>query len=320
MASTISDPSPSKALVVHDSTLPVVPIRTPLEETTDEVFRRSLEIAKHDASLFPQIASNFTGRHFVSISNMTLSPPEGLGTDPSIGVEIIRPTTTDPNPPVIIFSHGMGVSPAHYRPLLGELASHGYVVISLSHPSGVEDLDVDGAERAARVAPIMANNIQFVLQLVRSGKLIGDAGQIVLAGHSIGGAASVLIAQNDPHVAGCVNIDGWLEGSPKPEGLEQPFLLLRGDYEELDIARAKSSDERERAFAVVAKRKDDELEAFFRHSLHAKKLMIPGAKHMDFSDTSFQEYLAGKQSLDSAMRVHVIASRAMLDFLRSTTR
>jgi pimeloyl-ACP methyl ester carboxylesterase len=305
MASPVSDSS-SKALIVRDPTLPDA-IRTPLDEMTDAVIRRSLEIAKYEASHLPLIA--FTGRNIVSISSMTLSPPEGLGTDSSIGVEIFKPATTDPNSPVIIFSHGMGVSSAHYRPLLEELASHGYVVLSLTHPSGVEDLPGDGAERAARVAPIMANNIQFVLKQVQEGALkgIGDAGRIVLAGHSIGGAASVIVAGNDPHVVGCVNLDGWLEGR-RADRLEQPFLLLRGDYQSALEASAKSPDENERNWVALASRKDAELETFVRHSPHSKQIIIPGATHMDFTDAPY------------AIRVNTIASRAMLDFLSTCTR
>lgn len=38
------------------------------------------------------------------------------------------------NMSILVFSHGMGVDPVVYRPLVEELASHGFVVLNLNHP------------------------------------------------------------------------------------------------------------------------------------------------------------------------------------------
>ncbi|MBF8262885.1 MAG: hypothetical protein HW387_550 [Parachlamydiales bacterium] len=319
MISPICDQFSSTALLERDPTLSDVQL---VEEKTNAVFKRFLEIAKNEPSLFPQIQI-FTGPNSVSISSRTFSTTEGLGTDPSIGVEIFTPVNIDKKRPVIIFSHGMGVSSDQYRLLLGQLASHGYVVLSLTHLSSVKDLpDVDDAARATAIAPVVANNIQYVLQQVRIGELkeIGNADKIFLAGHSLGGAASVMVARTDAGVAGCVNLDGSLHGTSKTDGLKQPLLILRGDYSKIIKDYEESSDVDKINFAVVMKRFEDELQELVRNSPQSKIIEITGACHMDFSDRPFQDYLTGTKSWDSAMKVHTFVSRDMLTFLSSSTR
>lgn len=232
-----SNPVPpiSTALVPYDSTLPHISMGSHLERVTDEAYRRSFELAKHEASYFPQITSNFTGRNFVCLSSAHLTPPKGLKTDPSIDIEIFAATPGDRKPPVLIFSHGYTTLPAKYRPLLGELASHGYTVLSLTHPSSVEEKHglkpMEEIAYTEQLAATMANNIQYVLDRVRGGALkdLGDPNRIILAGHSVGGAASIMVSRIDPAIAGCINLDGFLKGTNRTDGLAQPLLMITGD-------------------------------------------------------------------------------------------
>lgn len=229
-----------------------------LQRITNEVFRRSLEQAKYAANIFPQISSNFTGRNFFQITSTSLSPQKGLKTDSRIEIEIFATTPNDYKSPILIFSHGWGVPSGKYRTLLGELASHGYTVLSLTHLSSVESSDYLPLEKVItqtdKLADIMANNIQYVIDQVRCGLLknLGDPNKIILIGHSLGGAASIIASRTDPDIKGCVNLDGSLKGNTKTEGLKQPLLMLIGDY-------PKSMSEMEQLFLKDVK-------AYAKHS------------------------------------------------------
>lgn len=52
--------------------------------------------------------------------------------------------------PVLILSHGLGVARAHYSALSAELASAGYVVLTLDHPLGGFAFAPDGKSRSSR--------------------------------------------------------------------------------------------------------------------------------------------------------------------------
>ena len=170
-----SAPNPiPTAVVPYNLSLPHVFGKEHLEAVTNEVARRSLESAKYEARRCSSVASNFTERNFVRMTGASIIPPKSLKTDPRIGIEIFAAATGDEKPPIIIFSHGVG-EPGNYRSILKELASRGYTVLSLIHPSSAEDPNWDTRERAEAgsdvLADIMANNIQYVLKEVRNGAL-----------------------------------------------------------------------------------------------------------------------------------------------------
>ena len=216
---------------------------------------------------------------------------------------------------------GWGPLPVRYRPLLAELASHGFTVLSLNHASSLQALPEQSPEEehatAEKLSHIMANNIQYVLSEVRSGKLkgIGDANKIVLGGHSLGGAASIIVSRNDTEVAGCVNLDGFLHGKMKTEGLKQPLLMVIGDYQN-DISVLEQDPQKEaKDYAKHVSQSLQEYNTLNRNSRDSEKLMIQNAVHMDFTDQPFFDHLAGKKSSADAMRVHTIVSQQMLKFM-----
>lgn len=318
--------STSTAVVPYDPTLPHISVRAHLEKVTDEAYRRSFEIAKCEASYFPQVTSNFTGRNFVCLSSAHLTPPKGLKTDSAIDIEIFSAKPGNHKPPILIFSHGYTTPPVKYRPLLGELASHGYTVLSLNHSSIIEEVPSLTREQETalmeELAPVMANNIQYVLEKVRNGVLkgMGDPNKIVLGGHSLGGAASIMVSRTDPTIAGCVNLDGFLKGNRKTDGLEQPLLIMTGDYQS-GIEEDEQDPEKEvRDNAKFMSQSLEEYETLHTNtndSSHSEKITIDRGRHMDFTDEPFRDYLAGEKTLDAAMRVHTIVSQKMLGFMHS---
>lgn len=320
--SSYLDSVKSTAVVLYNPTLPHISKKAHLESVSNEVARRSLENAKYGANHFPQVSPKvFTGRNFVHFK-ASVNTPRCLKTDSCIDIEIFAVAPGDRKSPVFIFSHGYGAHPVKYRPFLGELASHGYTVLSLTHRSSIEEIPgltpEEETERMDQLAGIMVNNIQYVLGKVRHGALkdLGDPNRIILGGHSLGGAASIIVSRNDSAILGCLNLDGFLKGkATKTDGLAQPLLMLIGDYQ-ADIHELEQDPEEEaREYARYMSQSLEEYETLRRNSPHSEKIVIPGAVHMDFTDQPFRDYVVGDKTLSSAMKVHTIASREVLKFL-----
>lgn len=157
--------------------------------------------------------------------------------------------------PVVIFSPGYGAPRAFYTGLAADLASRGYVVLTVDHPyeAAVTQL-ADGravgpaqyygrgnTERIAymeRQIPVRVADLRFALdQLTRPGaigpQLAGrlDANRVAAAGHSFGGATAVVAASEDPRIRAAADIDGMLYGPVRGEALEGPLLLLESDHD-----------------------------------------------------------------------------------------
>ena len=219
--------------------------------------------------------------------------------------------------PFLIFSHGLGVNPADYRSLLEELASHGYVVVSLNHPSSSGyapfsqnsfDFDAYYEERYDdRLASIQADNIRFAVDYIR--KKEGNETPIVLAGHSLGGAASIIAARNDPKIRGCINLDGALRGNKKSEGLNTPLLMIFSDH----LKNATPEEQEWIAKEYVPMLKD--WSALNENSKNSRVGQIKGTSHMDFSMGPLLNWLVGEKTLEGALKAHDVASREMVGFM-----
>jgi predicted dienelactone hydrolase len=151
--------------------------------------------------------------------------------------------------PVLIFSPGFGAPRAWYTGLAAELASRGYVVVTLDHPYetpvtqladgsfanriDTSPLDIDARDDwMAGQQGIRASDLQFTLDrlIEGAGRLKGhlDLSRVVAIGHSFGGATAVAASGRDPRIAATVNIDGTPYGDVPV--LHHPFLLLQSDY------------------------------------------------------------------------------------------
>jgi dienelactone hydrolase len=151
--------------------------------------------------------------------------------------------------PVLIFSPGFGAPRAFYTGLAAELASRGYVVLTLDHPYEAAVTQLADGSIAARIdtspydieardpwmaaqLDVRAADVRFALdRLVEgAGRLKGhvDLSRVVAVGHSFGGATAAAASARDPRIAAAVNIDGTPYGEIPV--LNRPFLLLQSDY------------------------------------------------------------------------------------------
>jgi alpha-beta hydrolase superfamily lysophospholipase len=159
--------------------------------------------------------------------------------------------------PVILYSHGHGQHRSSSTALVEELASHGYIVVTIDHtydagqvefPSGrVEKYAMppltaeDDDPVVLKAVDVRVADTRFVLEelsrRVRDRRHplphglgdILDLSRTAMFGHSLGGAtAASAMAAGAPITAG-VNLDGSLFGPVVTKGLRRPFLLMSED-------------------------------------------------------------------------------------------
>jgi dienelactone hydrolase len=166
--------------------------------------------------------------------------------------------------PVLIYSPGLGEPRTWDTSLVEDLASRGYVVVTIDNtyespevqfPDGsVATVTLSGDPDAftRKALAVRVSDTRFVvdqLAALNAGRnpdadgrrlpagLAGalDLTAVGMFGHSAGGAAAAAVMDADPRITAGLDIDGnltWLDGSLMPvatHGLDRPFLLLGKD-------------------------------------------------------------------------------------------
>ncbi|WP_030925441.1 alpha/beta hydrolase family protein [Streptosporangium amethystogenes] len=195
--------------------------------------------------------------------------------------------------PVVLFSPGLGGVRTQNTAWAEELASHGYVVAALDHPydSAVVTLtdgrtirtqvaatgdQAEDDRRAAGWTAVRAADLSFVLtQLGRldrgeiPGLLIGrlDTRRAAATGHSLGGAAALQAARQDPRFAAVIDLDGFPR-DPATRPFHQPVLALTHD-----VKPGEEPDYIPRLTRVLQ-----------LSTATGYRLTVPGAAHLTFTD------------------------------------
>ncbi|WP_228441229.1 FtsX-like permease family protein [Novibacillus thermophilus] len=165
--------------------------------------------------------------------------------------------------PVLIYSPG-GTVPRNFGTVLvEELASRGYVVVTVDHPYetsavqfpdgrvAVETLPESSAESILKALKVRVEDIRFLLdqlELMNEGRHPGsrqlptglkeawDLTKIGVFGHSAGGATSAQVMYEDDRIDAGINMDGTMghmPDNPLPvaeHGLDRPFMLMNSGY------------------------------------------------------------------------------------------
>jgi dienelactone hydrolase len=166
--------------------------------------------------------------------------------------------------PVVVFSHGGGGAVEKNLFLIGELASHGYVVAAINHSYHADfvvfpddrvaenlgfGLDDDPAISPAEAALLAdaqvlwaTDQIFVVDQLLAldqdpggdfEGRL--DLTRLAAAGFSLGGAASYEAASRDARITAVIDIDGSIWPSGDPGILVSMLWLQNGGGDQFDV-------------------------------------------------------------------------------------
>ncbi|MDJ0382020.1 hypothetical protein [Streptomyces sp. G-G2] len=169
--------------------------------------------------------------------------------------------TADGRRPVILYSHGHGQHRNSSLTLVEDLASHGYVVVTLDHTHDAGQVEFpDGRVKTYAMPELTPANEQRVIgkavdvrvadvrctlatlgEAVRRGGAPGlpaglahvlDLRRTAAFGHSLGGAtAAAAMYAGLPVVAGA-DLDGTLFGEVVTRGLDKPFMLFGADTED----------------------------------------------------------------------------------------
>jgi pimeloyl-ACP methyl ester carboxylesterase len=161
--------------------------------------------------------------------------------------------------PVVLISHGWGGFMNLHTDLAEELASRGYIVISIDHTYGSVATNINGRfiyqnkdalpprdendnflDDANQLVYTYAGDVSFMLDYIEilnndtesflNNKL--DLDHIGLIGHSTGGGADVAVALNDVRIGAVIGLDAWVEpivASEIEKGLSMPSIFLRSE-------------------------------------------------------------------------------------------
>ncbi|WP_030296098.1 alpha/beta hydrolase family protein [Streptomyces katrae] len=228
--------------------------------------------------------------------------------------------------PVVLFSPGLGGVRTQNTAWAEELAGHGYVVVGLDHPydsaavvltegrtirtnvSATGD-DAEDEKRAAGWTAVRAADLSFIrtqLGRIHSGEIAGpltghlDTGRVVAAGHSLGGAAALQAARQDPRFAAVIDLDG-APHDPAPQPFPQPVLALTQA-----IGPDTDPDYLPRLTRVLD-----------LGTATSYRLTVPGAAHLTFTDAPLYlpplPSLVGSLDRTAGPRITAAASLAFLD-------
>jgi dienelactone hydrolase len=158
--------------------------------------------------------------------------------------------------PVILFSHGAGGHRSEATIVVQELASQGYVVVTVDHtydaftefPGGRLSVDRDDVSFTPWDSTA---DIRFVLDRVEDlaagrnpdaahrrlpaglGAAL-DPRRIGMFGWSKGATATALVMNVDPRVRAGLSFDGPMESQPRPTEIDRPFMLMTAEFSRAD--------------------------------------------------------------------------------------
>ncbi|WP_433002257.1 alpha/beta hydrolase family protein [Kribbella sp. CA-294648] len=214
--------------------------------------------------LAPQMTSK-AAQKFSEIDAVFLHPLPKSGVDWSATLthSVLNAPAVPVRRPVVLYSPG-GADPRTLGTSVAEeLASHGYVVVTIDHPGETSEVEFpDGRVREIQMPPTTATDpvlsrlmiqtrladITFVLSqlklLAAGARGLGralDLRRIGIYGHSAGGATAAQALYENPELRSAVNLEGYLDylpfraGDPHElypiaqHGTDRPLLLVGTD-------------------------------------------------------------------------------------------
>lgn len=237
--------------------------------------------------------------------------------------------------PLIIFSPGWRGRYDSNTLYCQELASHGYIVVGISHPGDsklmqfldgrmcfTRDLSCNKSFRQRRkifdqedVEERVAD-VRFVLDQIEA--LADDTTsefyqridkeRIGIFGQSSGGSTAVTVCRRDPRVKAGVDLDGGLFGVDAAQSFDKPFMFMLAG-EKVNFFESSNLQELQKAFGVSTLEEEQMLKD--RYLLGIQKLadnragqylfVLNGAGHIDFTDSA----LLLKKSIPELVRLFI---------------
>lgn len=223
--------------------------------------------------------------------------------------------------PVLVFEPGLGKKPFDYTALLEEIASHGYVIVSIFptdstdvvFPDGRVVPSVDAARDGAalnQLINVWTKDTRFVMDRVmklenQSGSLLAghmDISRMGVFGHSYGGATAAEVCMEDARCKAGADLDGTPFGKVSQTGLKKPFLFVRGDECVQGSSDPECQSDLKKTSKIVKSNPSDHYE-----------LGIRGARHFNFTDLPLMFFPLGRPlgligSIDGARGLRITSA------------
>ncbi|PQE25447.1 PAF acetylhydrolase family protein [Rutstroemia sp. NJR-2017a BBW] len=199
------------------------------------------------APVFPPTTASYLAQSY----SLPLETITSLTSRSHLNSPILHPTQSPF--PTLLFSPGYGTSRLLYTCTAEELASLGYLVLTIDHPHDVSLIEylngtviltppVDFENYTAPIPYVNARvkDLQFVLDALSHRSFISQISgtsqssysspfqtqRIGALGHSLGGAAAFSAMRADSRFAYGANLDGAVIGDVVASGLSSPFLIV----------------------------------------------------------------------------------------------
>lgn len=225
--------------------------------------------------------------------------------------------------PVVVYSHGAHSHRADHTVMVQELASHGYVVVTVDHTYDAVTEFPDGRvvvplrDREHAMAPKdFAADIRFLLDCVEelaAGRnpdtdrkplpagLLGalDPKRIGMFGWSKGGTATALTMLADQRVRAGLSLDGPMQANPPlTSDLDRPFMMMTAVF-----TRAQDPAAAEFWSHLRGWRLNIQADGAVHSSYGDNQVLIPqAAKILGMTDQQLQEWIG---TLDPARAVRI---------------
>jgi len=295
---------------------------------SDSVYDRKLNIQiwypaikENNSSFAPYVLDTnlihaFKDNQYLNLSVTTISGWNTLRTYALLNAGI---NTSTEKYPLIIFSHGFGMSKINYSNLCIEIASNGYIVAAIDHlgsgltvlPSGeIIGLTPNSNGTDGKVIEFCQDASFVVSELLKSEKFKTriDPKAFGMIGHSLGGAAALNIGESDYRFKACINLDGYLFGNAMKIGIKIPFLsILQEPYFENGSITDSMKYARKLKWEKISQ----------MSNVKSFVIKIDGLMHFDFSDLPFiiPDSLRIKNGgVLPAGRAHLILSQLTVSF------
>lgn len=259
----------------------------------------------NDKEMFKKFIQSFSTS--LKLPNFVLDYWKYNRTNSYENVEILPSTSPYP---LVLLSHGMGTSKVLHASQAENLASHGFIVVTIDHTySTFATIFPDGrvtdyktkmttVEDRREIGNIWTQDVEFVIDQIEKlnsgaiesqfkGKI--DLNNLGVMGHSFGGATAFNTTYLDHRVKAGINMDGSLYEVENRDDINKPFMFIRsGSFEDwlanFEIDR-NSDDE-------VTKSLSDELHIMKNVINHGGNVIyVEGTQHFNFTDLQFYSEL-----------------------------
>lgn len=195
--------------------------------------------------------------------------------------------------PLIVFGPGLGWLPTDYTYLLASLASRGYMVVAItgvpiSKQVYFPDHTTENTDRVQADYRKMAAYFSLALSEILKKQenkegVYGfiDTSKLMVMGHSISGAATLMAANTNHQIKGLINLDGDVNEEFKKIHPTQPILYITTQPLEVSSTNVetwhvdKNEVRRDHAFVNNS-----------QQSIQSIRIKIPEMYHADFLDVA----------------------------------